>query len=255
MANKVKEACHSGQPTIGTFIAFNSPASAEALSYCGFDWLLVDMEHNAIDLGTLQGILQAIAASGVRVLARVPSHDHVFIKRVLDIGVHGILAPMVSNRKEAEAIVAATRYPPKGVRGHGPIRASNWGISYQRYVDTFEDEVIVWLMVETAEGVNNLDEIASTSGVDGLFLGPSDLALSMGLKPGMGTRDEVKQAIDKMLAACKRHKIGAGHNCMSVEESHDWRKRGGNIIGYMTDSIMLTGAAQAGVAGIKGMQQ
>jgi len=181
MRNAVKQKLQSGGRTIGAFLQMMSPVSAEILSRSGFDWLIVDLEHAPGDFANLQLQLQAMSGSDVVPFARAPWNDEVAIKRILDTGVMGILVPYVNTRAEAEAAVGACKYPPQGVRGvAGSPRAAGYTGNASGYLASANDETIVMIAVETTEAVDNLDEILRVPDLDGIFIGPMDLASSMG---------------------------------------------------------------------------
>ncbi len=179
--NLVKQRLKSGQETFGGFLQTLSPVAAEIMSQCGFDWLIVDLEHAPGDFANLQLQLQAMNGSSVVPFARAPWNDLVAIKRILDTGVMGILVPYVNTGAEAEAAVAACKYPPQGVRGvAGSPRAAGYTANTVACLTSANAETIVMVAVETVEAVNNLDETLSVEGLDGIFIGPMDLASSMG---------------------------------------------------------------------------
>ncbi len=193
--NTVKHKLKNGQKTMGGFLQITSPISAEIMAQCGFDWLIVDIEHAPGDFGNLQSQLQAMNGSGVVPFARVPWNDMVAIKRTLDTGVMGVLIPYVNTSEEAEAAVAACKYPPDGVRGvAGSPRAAGYTRNMMPYLTSANEEVVVMIAVETMEAVQNLDKILAVDGLDGIFIGPVDLASSMGFL-GDPTQPEVQQAI------------------------------------------------------------
>ncbi len=181
MQNHVKRKLQDGRKTIGGFLQTMSPVAAEILSQAGFDWLIVDLEHAPGDYANLQAQLQAMSGSDVVPFARAPWNDEVAIKRILDTGVMGILIPYVNTKAEAEAAVAACQYPPQGVRGvAGSPRAAGYTGNAMRYLESAKDEIVVMIAVETKEAVDNIDEIIQVEGLDGIFIGPMDLASSLG---------------------------------------------------------------------------
>ena len=195
MTNPVKNKLENGQRTIGGFLQTISPVAAEIMSQSGFDWLIVDLEHAPGDFANLQSQLQAMNGSGVVPFARAPWNDPVAIKKILDTGVIGVLIPYVNTRQEAEAAVAACKYPPQGVRGvAGSPRAAGYTGNVMEYLTSANAEVIVMIAVETAEAVENLDEILTVDGLDGIFIGPMDLASSLGYL-GDAARPEVQDVI------------------------------------------------------------
>jgi len=207
MKKQVKHKLKNGQKTIGGFLQTLSPVAAEIMAQAGFDWLIVDLEHAPGDFANLQAQLQAMNGSGVVPFARAPWNDMVAIKRILDTGVMGVLVPYVNTREEAEAAVAACKYPPQGVRGvAGSPRAAGYTGNTMPYLSSANEETIVMIAVETLEAVGNLDEILEVDGLDGIFIGPVDLASSMGHLGDPG-QEEVQETIrlieSKVLASDK----------------------------------------------------
>lgn len=207
MQNVVKQKLKNGQRTIGGFLQTLSPVAAEILSQCGFDWLIVDLEHAPGDFANLQAQLQAMNGSNVVPFARAPWNDEVAIKRILDTGVMGVLVPYVNTREEAEAAVAACKYPPRGIRGvAGSPRAAGYTGNTLPYLTSANAETIVMIAVETAEAVANLDDILRVEDLDGVFIGPMDLASSMGHLGDPGHPDTQRQIAlieEKVLASDK----------------------------------------------------
>ena len=180
----VKQRLKSGKATCGAFLQMNSHVSAEILSRAGFDWLIVDMEHGPVDIDGLLRQLQAIGcASACAPFVRAPWNDPVAIKRILDTGAQGIVVPYVNTREEAEAAVSACLFPPEGTRGAAMSpRAAGYGMSTTGYFARANAETIVIVSVETEQAMNNLDDILAVEGIDGIFIGPMDLAISLGHK-------------------------------------------------------------------------
>lgn len=207
MDESVKQKLHNGGKTIGCFLQTMSPVAAEILGHAGFDWLIVDLEHAPGDYANLQAQLQAMNGSDAVPFARAPSNDEVAIKRILDTGVIGVLVPCVNTRLEAEAAVAACKYPPQGIRGvAGSPRAAGYTGNVKAYLDSANDETIVMIAVESTEAVANLDAILSVEGLDGIFIGPMDLASSMGHLGDPGHPDARAQIAiieEKVLASDK----------------------------------------------------
>jgi 2-dehydro-3-deoxyglucarate aldolase/4-hydroxy-2-oxoheptanedioate aldolase len=207
MKNIVKSKLKNGQKTFGGFLQTTSPVAAEIMAHSGFDWLIVDLEHSPGDFGNLQSQLQAMNGTGVVPFARAPWNDAVAIKRILDTGVMGVLVPYVNTREETEAAVAACKYPPQGIRGvAGSPRAAGYTRNTIPYLTSANEETIVMVAVETTEAVKNLDEMLEVEGLDGIFIGPVDLASSMGYL-GDPSQPEVQEMIalieEKVLASDK----------------------------------------------------
>lgn len=194
-ANAFKAALRAGRPQIGLWLGLASAYASELLATTGFDWLALDAEHAPNDLRTILAQLQAIAPYPVQAVVRTASGDATVLKQYLDLGVQSVLVPMVESAEQAARIVAATRYPPAGIRGVGSAlaRASRWN-QVGDYLHTCEREICVLVQVESAAGLDSLPAIAATEGVDGVLFGPADLAASLGVM-GQTAEPRVQQAI------------------------------------------------------------
>jgi len=193
--NRFKQALKDGRQQIGLWNSIPGPLVAEALAGCGFDWVVIDTEHAPTDVPDVLGMLQAMAPYPVSAVVRPAANDPVLIKRLLDFGAQTLILPYIQSAEEAQAAVAAVRYAPRGMRGvAGLTRASRFGAvpDYTRRADA---EICLILQVETALALSRIEEIAATDGVDGLFIGPADLAASMG-HPGALDHPAVKAAIE-----------------------------------------------------------
>src|SRR3954470_21669009 len=180
ISNPVKKALREGKPQVGTWLSLGSVVAARFLARSGLPWLTVDMEHTHTDINTAALMFGAIADAGCVPLARVVAGRHDLIKSVLDCGAMGIVAPMVMEPEEARAIVAATKYPPRGNRSvGGGLHALNYGTTAESYYQKADDEVLVVIQAERVAAVEVADEIYSVPGVDAVFVGPNDLAASM----------------------------------------------------------------------------
>ena len=210
--NKLKSIWARGEAVVNGWLSIPSAFSAEVMAHQGFDSLTVDMQHGVIDYQVAVTMLQGISTTGAMPMARVPWNDPARLMKILDAGAYGVICPMVNTRDEAEALVRACKYPPRGYRSWGPVRASIYAGA--DYGDHANDDIVVMPMIETAEAMKNLDEILSVPGVDGVYVGPSDLSLALGLKPRLDQTDApVVEAQQKIAEACKRHGVIAGiHN-------------------------------------------
>ena len=179
--NRCKRKMLAGEPALGAWLSMGSPIAAEIVADAGYDAVILDHEHGPGDLLNAVTLMQAASASGATPMMRVPWNDMVYIKRALDIGVMGIIIPYVQNAAEAEAAVAACRFPTTGVRGVAPHagRCSGWGTRLKAYLDAMPRELLVACQIETEEAIDNIEEIAAVDGVDMLFLGPSDVSASI----------------------------------------------------------------------------
>jgi 4-hydroxy-2-oxoheptanedioate aldolase len=181
MSNNTKQQLQAGTSPVGTWISVGHPSVAEVSASLGFDFLLVDTEHTAMSLETVENMVRAVDAASdtTDVLVRMPWNDSVRIKRVLDTGVDGVMVPMVETAAEARDFVAATRYPPEGSRGIAAGRAADYGLRFEEYVQNVEGSILTIVQVETETGLANAGDIAAVDGVDALFVGPADLSGSL----------------------------------------------------------------------------
>jgi 4-hydroxy-2-oxoheptanedioate aldolase len=205
-----------GETVVNGWLSIPSAFSAEVMAHQGFDSLTVDMQHGIVDYQVGVTMLQAVSTTPVIPLARVPWNDPARIMKILDAGAYGIICPMVNTREQAEALVQACRYPPRGYRSWGPARASLYAGA--DYGDHANAEIVVMPMIETAEAVKNIDDILSVPGIDAVYVGPSDLSLAMGCKPRLDQTDPpVVEAQERIVEACRRHGVVAGiHNATSA---------------------------------------
>jgi 4-hydroxy-2-oxoheptanedioate aldolase len=249
--NTFKAALRRNEPLIGLWLGLANPYSAEVVAGAGFDWLLIDGEHAPNTLTTMLAQLQTIAAYRSQPVVRVPWNDTVLIKQVLDIGAQTLLVPMVQNAEEARAAVAATRYPPQGVRGVGSAlaRASRWN-RVPEYLQRANEEIAVLVQVETREALANVAEIAAVDGVDGVFIGPADLAADFG-HLGNPNHPDVQHAIETGLKTIRAAGKGAG--ILSAEEAATRRylAAGATFVAVGVDTTLLARSAEQLVARYK----
>jgi 4-hydroxy-2-oxoheptanedioate aldolase len=240
--NKVKERWRRGEPSVGSWLSLGNPLAAELMAHIGFDWLTVDMEHNAIDIELTQSIFQAIGTTDTVPFARVPWNDPQIIKRVLDIGAYGVVIPNVLDREEAERAVGACRYPPDGFRGIGTLRGYLYG--GPDYAQRANEEIAVICMIEHIDAVGRAEEIMSTPGLDAVFIGPNDLAASMGVPLGLDNpHPEHRAAVARVLETAKRLGVPAGIHCGSVEAVNERIEEGFLWLALSSDAGFLSGAA------------
>ncbi len=248
MKNRIKSLLKQGKPTAGAWLQMTSPFSAEIMARAGFDWLIVDLEHAPGDLLNLASQLQAMGGMDCVPFVRAPWNDPVAIKRILDTGVMGVLIPYVNSAEEAKNAVAACKYPPEGIRGlAGSPRAAYFGQNSMDYLKAANEEILVIIAVETGEAIANLDEILGVDGLDGIFIGPMDLATSMGYF-GDPSHPEVQQAIatveEKTLKAGKYLGTVGG----SWEQARKKYDKGYQLLMLMSDSVDLAKLAGQTVA-------
>jgi len=242
--NTVKKALQAGKAVFGPFQGIGSVAVSEILSSKGFDWILVDMEHGQIDLETAGDLFAAIKRGGCSALARVPGNDQATIKRVLDAGAEGIMIPLVNTKEGAERAVKNCLYPPQGVRGLGPGRASMYGLNMVEYAKSANAEVLVMLQAEHIDAVSRIEEILKIPGIDMLFVGPFDLACSMGHMDNPA-HPEVEAAIARLLEASLNAGVIPGIFCMGAESAIRRARQGFKFMALGLDSLYLNAGAEA----------
>ena len=251
--NSFKQALAQGEAQIGLWLGLADAYTAEILAGTGYDWLLVDGEHAPNDLRSILHQLQAIASAssalppGARAphaVARVPVGDTALIKQYLDIGAQTLLVPMVDTPEQAQQLVRATRYAPEGVRGMGSAlaRSSRWQ-AYPRYVHEANQQICLLVQAETAEAMANLDAIAATPGVDGVFIGPADLSASMG-HPGNPGHPDVQVAIHDGIARILRAGKAPGILATTESQARQWLAAGALFVAVGVDTMLLASAAQ-----------
>jgi 4-hydroxy-2-oxoheptanedioate aldolase len=250
IANKLKQLWAEGKPTINGWCSIGNAFTAEIMAAQGYDSITVDLQHGALDYSSLLPMLQAMRASGVTPMARVPWLEPGIIMKALDAGAYGIVCPMISGAAEAAEFVSYMRYPPLGQRSFGPTRATfAAGADYGARAN---DEMLAFAMIETRQGMENLDEIAATPGLDGLYVGPADLTLGLApgrLAPGFDREEpEMVSALKQIVAACKANGIRAAVHCGTPEYAARAIGWGFDMTTVSGDSRLLAAAAGASVA-------
>ncbi len=248
--NTLKTIWARGEAVVNGWLSIPSSFSAEVMAHQGFDSLTVDMQHGVVDYQVAVTMLQAISTTPVIPLARVPWNDPARLMKILDAGVYGVICPMVNTRAEAEALVAACKYPPRGYRSWGPVRASIYAGS--DYGDHANQDIIVMPMIETAEALKNLDAILSVPGVDAIYVGPSDLSLALGCKPRLDQTDPpVVEAQQKIVEACKRHGVVAGIHNNTAAYALKMIAEGYQFVTLASDSRFLAAKAAEEAAAVR----
>ena len=240
--NAFKRALREGKQQIGLWSVMADAAASELLGACGFDWLLIDMEHAPNELPAVQAQLQALRGSSASPIVRPPWNDMVWMKRVLDLGAQTLLIPYVQTAAEAAEAVSYMRYPPAGRRGvAGGTRATQWG-RVRDYYKRAEDELCLLVQVESRQGLENLEEIAATPGVDGIFIGPADLSADMG-HLGEPRHPEVQDAIEDAVRRIRQAGKAAGILARGEEPARHWLKAGCSFVAVGVDAVLLAEAA------------
>jgi len=245
-ANRVRELWQAGKPVINSWLGIPSSFSAEVMAHAGWDSLVVDMQHGMIDYQMMVTMLQGISTTNTTPLVRVPWNDPAHIQKSLDAGAYGIVCPMINNRAEAEKFVGSMRYAPVGYRSSGPIRASLYGGA--DYHAKANDIVVAFGMIETQEALDNLDDILSTPGLDAIYVGPSDLSISLGYNPGGDKPDNwMMSALQKIHEGCKKHKVQPGIHCGAPAYALKMIEMGFTFVTVGGDTRFVTMGAAAAV--------
>ena len=255
--NRLKQLWAEGRPTINGWLSIANSFTAEIMAAQGYDSISIDIQHGALDYSAALLMLQGIRASGVVPMARVPWLEPGIIMKVLDAGAYGVICPMVNTPEQAAEFVSYLRYPPRGQRSFGPTRA-NFSAG-ANYATEANDEIVGFAMIETAQGMENLEAIAATPGLDGIYVGPADLTLSLTqgrLAPAFDREEpEMIAALQKIVAACKAAAIRAALHCGTADyaaRAIDW---GFNMTTVGGDSRLLAAAAAASVARFRELTQ
>ncbi len=204
-----RQALLQRQVTIGTWLQINNPTAAEVLANAGSEWIAIDVEHTDIDITSLTALLRGMYGRGAAPVVRVATNGLMDIRRALDAGAAAVLVPLVSTAAQARHAVTAAKYPPAGVRGFSFSRANNWGANFSGDAQSANDETAVIVMIESKEGVENIEEILAVEGVDAVFIGPYDLSGSYGI-PGQTQASIVREACRRVLDACAAARKSVG---------------------------------------------
>ncbi|HUZ13723.1 MAG TPA: aldolase/citrate lyase family protein [Caulobacteraceae bacterium] len=244
----------AGEQTIGGWLSLANTHAAELMAHAGFDWLCVDLQHGLLDYDDLRHMLPAISTTETTPLVRVPGNMPAQIMKVLDAGAMGVIVPLVNNRAEAAAAIAACRYPPLGGRSFGPIRAALYG--GRGYAAEANGEVACIAMIETHEGLENLEAIVTTPGLDGVYIGPSDLALALGLPP-LGDTDEPTHlaTVERIQHACRASKVPVGIHTSTPEYARKRLAAGFDFVTVGSDVGFIGQGAAAAMAAARGVQK
>jgi 4-hydroxy-2-oxoheptanedioate aldolase len=250
--NRFKQALARGEPQIGLWLALADSYAAEVCAGSGFDWLLIDGEHAPNDLRSILGQLQALAPYPAHPIVRIPFADTALIKQVLEIGAQTLLVPMVESAAHAAEIVRAVRYPPRGVRGVGSAiaRSARWG-AYDDYLDAADAGICVLVQVESVAALADLDGIAKTDGIDGVFIGPADLSASMGRR-GQATAPDVRAKIEEAIVRIRGLGKAAGVLAFDEAIARRYLEVGATFIAVGGDTSLLVDAASALAGKFKG---
>lgn len=243
----LRDRLRARDPLVGSWVSLGDPAVAEMVASLGFDFVLVDMEHTDATVETVTGMARAVDAADADVptVVRVPWNDHVIVKRVLDLGVRGVMVPMVGSADEARDLVAATRYPPSGIRGVAAGRAADYGLSIDEYMASADATTVTIAQIETEAGLEEVEAIAAVEDLDALFVGPADLSKALGV---FGEYDDPTfvDAVDRILSAAHEADTPVATLAASADDIERWIDWGFDFLMAGVDAAhVLAGAARA----------
>ncbi len=230
----------AGEILMGTLVSLPSAEICELLTHVGYDWLFIDAEHGAFNPQQAQSMLQAAAPTPC--VIRVPEGESIWLNKALDIGAAGVIVPQVHNSAQARKIIKHCKYTPTGDRGIGVGRAHKYGVDFERYLEKANEETAVILQAESAEAVDNIDDIASLKGIDAILIGPNDLSASLG-KPGEIDHPLVQSAINKIIKACQNANVSMGYFGVSAEAVLPYKEKGFSLLTVGVDTIFLIKSA------------
>jgi 4-hydroxy-2-oxoheptanedioate aldolase len=249
--NPLKRAWAEGRTAFGLWMTVPGSIGAEIFAGAGVDYVCVDQQHGVIDYDSMVPMFQAIRAEGSAPITRVLSNDPFLIMKALDAGAWGVIVPLVNSAEDAARAVSACRYPPRGIRSYGPVRAAR--VIGSRDPEELGGEVLCLVMVETREALERVEEIAATPGLDGIYIGPSDLALSLGLPPTLEvTEDAHVEAVTRIREACHRNGVAAGIHAPSGEWARRHAEAGFDVVTVATDAALLRASALRELAVARG---
>jgi len=252
MPNKLKTAWAAGNATVNGWLAIPNAFSAEMYSRAGWDSCTVDMQHGVQDYLSCIACFQGMNGSGAVPMVRVPWNEPGIIGKVLDAGAYGVICPMVNTEAEARALVQYSKYPPKGTRSNGPVRAALYG-DPSGYQKTANDEIILMPMIETKTAIGNLDAILDVPGIDAIYVGPSDLSFSYGKEPRLDVDDpEILAIYDKLIAATSKRGQSAGIHCGSAAYAKRAIGMGFKLVTVSNEVGIMVNAARAAIKEVRG---
>ena len=251
MRNETKNKLREGKAAVGTSATVDNLAVTDAVGRAGFDFILIDTQHLPIGTEALERMTSGLLASGSEVIVRVLANDPALINRALDYGADGVIIPYVNTAEEAAHTLVGAKYPPAGARSWSPRNTARYG-GIMEYTVRANDETLVLPQIETAQAVDNIDEILEVEGIDGIMVGPADLGLTMGYPPRMSGNPEVEEKIQHVLNRCQEHGVPFGIFAGALENAEMWVSRGAQIATVGGDvGFMVEGAAKT----LKGIEE
>ncbi len=248
--NRLHDLVSLNTPALNAWLSCNSTYIAEVLGHCGFDSVTVDLQHGQLGMDAVSSLLQAISATDAIPLVRCSENNFGEINKLLDSGAYGIICPMIETRQDAERFVRACRYPPLGARSFGPARGLLYGGS--DYFNAANNTLLTLAMIETAQGVQNIDNILDVAGLDGIYIGPNDLAISMGIAPGGNWEDAaLGVTIRHIIERCQSKRKYVGIFCNDMAMAYAMKEMGLNMLTPGNDIHLLRSAATARLAQLR----
>lgn len=244
MRNTLKALLASGRPAIGSWIGFADPYCVEMMAGFGFDWLMVDTEHFPIGRETLRTILMAMKGSPSTAVVRLSRNSPDHFQTALDLGAEGVVVPMINSGRDAVQAVQYCRYPPQGTRGFGPTRASSYFENTREYVASANQEISLFVQIETPEAVANIEEILAVPDIDGVFIGPADIASFSG-HATYTDHPEVAKSVESVIANCNARSLPWGLPTWTEQECSGYVKRGGRLLTLGSDMHFLASNTRA----------
>jgi len=251
MNNKLKQILASGKPAIGSWVGFSDPYSVEMIAAVGFDWLLIDMEHFPVSKESLRNVLMACKGSESSPVVRVPVNSRDYIQTVLDLGAHGVMVPMINCAEDAKRAVEFSRYPPLGRRGFGPTRASRYYQDGGEYRREANDEVALFVQIETPEAFGNAGDILGVAGIDGAFIGNGDLANFM--NHGQTGSEAVQEIVDRLIEIAGKISMPIGLPTWSEQECNHYVQRGAQLFTIGSDMSFLVNGARGDLSKVRSL--
>jgi len=249
--NRIRTIWKAGGAVVNGWLAIPNAFSAETMAHQGWDSLTIDLQHGVVDYQAAVNMLTAISTTNTVPVVRAPWLDPGILMKILDAGAYAVICPMVNTRADAELLVAATHYQPRGTRSFGPVRALLYGgADYPQHAN---DTIVVFAMIETRQALDNLDDILSVKGLDAVYIGPSDLSLSLGCRPAFDDVDlPVAEAIDHILARAKAHGLVAGIHNGAPEAALKRIEKGFQFVTISSDARLMAAGAQQVIAKMAG---
>ncbi|MDZ4281362.1 MAG: aldolase/citrate lyase family protein [Hydrogenophaga sp.] len=251
--NRLREIWAAGGAVVNGWLAIPNSFSAETMAHQGWDSLTIDLQHGVVDYQAMVPMLQAISTTDTVPVVRVPWLEPGILMKTLDAGAYGVICPMVNTREDAQKLVAYTHYAPRGTRSFGPVRALLYGGA--NYPQHANDTIVTFAMIETAQALDNLDDILSVPGLDAIYIGPSDLSLALGCTPTFDNLDpKAAQAVEHILARAKAHGLVAGIHNGSTEAALKRIAMGFQFVTVSSDARLMAAGAQQVMASMRAAQ-